>query len=274
MTLDADRSEDKSLTGARSADSVAQPVRLLDLTLPSPIENLALDEVLLDDLEENGGNPVLRFWESDRHFAVLGRASILAEDIDLTACEQDGIPILRRASGGGTVLQGPGCLSYAFVLPLSFHPDLSDIRSTNQFILQRIAHALQRWEPAIAFQGTSDLGVAGLKISGNAQRRKRKGLLFHGTILYGMRADLIARYLKEPRRRPDYRGDRLHGAFLSTIDASPQEVKQAIASAWDAHVKLESWPQSRMPGTISIVVERSLPQSAELASSSEGGPGP
>lgn len=267
MTLDADHSEDESLRCARSGDRIARSVRLLDVTLPSPVENLALDEVLLDDLEENGGDPVLRFWESDRHFAVLGRASILAEDLDLTACEQDGIPILRRASGGGTVLQGPGCLSYALVLPLSFHPDLRDIRSTNQFILRRIAKALQRWEPAIAFQGISDLSVAGLKVSGSAQRRKRKGLLFHGTVLYGMRGDLIARYLKEPRRRPDYRGDRLHGAFLSTIDASPQEVKQAIATAWDAHITLESWPQSRMPATIATVVERSSPQGAEPTSS-------
>ncbi|MDF0643014.1 MAG: lipoate--protein ligase family protein [Nitrospira sp.] len=273
MTLDANRSKEKPLKYRGVGDRVARPVRLLDVTLPSPVENLALDEVLLDEMEEHGGHPVLRFWESDRHFAVLGRASILAEDINLTACEQDGIPILRRASGGGTVLQGPGCLSYAFVLPLSFHPDLRDIRSTNRFVLQRIADALQRWEPAIAFHGISDLGVAGLKISGNAQRRNRKGLLFHGTVLCDMRADLIARYLKEPRRRPDYRGDRLHGEFLGRIDASPQEVKQAIAAAWCAQVHLEDWPRSRMPSTIAKVVERSFPQRADLSSSSEGGRG-
>ena len=29
--------------------------RLLDLTLPSPEENLALDDALLDELEERGG---------------------------------------------------------------------------------------------------------------------------------------------------------------------------------------------------------------------------
>lgn len=242
--------------------NVKCPFRLLDLTLPTPVENLALDEALLDDLEENGGDPVLRFWESDRHFAVLGRASILADDVDVTACERDDVPVLRRASGGGTVLQGPGCLSYAFVLPLSFHPDLRDIRAANRFILQRIAKALRRWQPAIAFEGISDLAVEGIKISGNAQRRKRKGLLFHGTILYGMRADLIARYLKEPKRRPGYRGDRLHGAFLGTIDASPHEMKQAIAAAWDACIELESWPQSRMRGTIAGVLKRSFPDSS------------
>ena len=233
--------------------------RLLDLTLSSPIENLALDEALLDDLEENGHDPILRFWESDRYFVVLGRASCLTDDVHVPTCLQDQITVLRRASGGGTILQGPGCLSYAFVLPISLHPDLRDIRLTNRFILQRTARALQKWQPAIAVQGVSDLAVEGLKISGNAQRRKKTALLFHGTILYGMQADLIARYVKHPKRKPDYRGDRHHAAFLSRIDASPHEMKQAIADAWHAHVRLDAWPQARMSCAILNVVERSHP---------------
>lgn len=237
--------------------------RLLDLTLSSPIENLALDEALLDDLEENGHDPILRFWESDRYFVVLGRASCLTDDVHVPTCLQDQITVLRRASGGGTILQGPGCLSYAFVLPISLHPDLRDIRLTNRFILQRTARALQKWQPAIAVQGVSDLAVEGLKISGNAQRRKKTALLFHGTILYGMQADLIARYVKHPKRKPDYRGDRHHAAFLSRIDASPHEMKQAIADAWHAHVRLDAWPQARMSCAILNVVERSHPHKLE-----------
>jgi lipoate---protein ligase len=233
--------------------------RLLDLTLPSPVENLALDEALLDELDEYGGDPVLRFWESDRHFVVLGPACRLSDDVHVAACEQDGVSVLRRASGGGTILQGPGCLSYAFVLPLRLHPDLANIRTTNQFILERTATALHRWEPATAFRGISDLAIDEMKVSGNAQRRKRHALLFHGTILHGMQAHLIARYLKEPKRKPDYRGDRQHGAFLRTITAPPHEMKQAIADAWHAHVKMEVWPQTRMPSAIANVRARSFP---------------
>ena len=44
--------------------------RLLDLTLPSPVENLALDDALLEELDERGGDPILRFWERpDRRYA-------------------------------------------------------------------------------------------------------------------------------------------------------------------------------------------------------------
>lgn len=237
-------------------------LRLLDLTLPSPVENLALDEALLDELDEHGGDPVLRFWESDRYFVVLGPSCRLSDDVHMDACEQNDVPVFRRASGGGTVLQGPGCLSYAFVLPLTLHPDLANIRTTNQFILERIARALHRWEPAISFRGTSDLAIGGMKVSGNAQRRTRYALLFHGTILYAMQTDLIARYLKHPARQPDYRENRPHSAFLRTIDAAPQDLKRALAEAWDVESTLGDWPRRRLPEAIRNVLKRSR---AELA---------
>jgi len=233
-------------------------LRLLDLTLPSPVENLALDEVLLNELEERGGDPVLRFWESTSHFVVLGRACRLADDVYLTACEKDGLPILRRASGGGTILQGPGCLSYAFVLPFDLYPELGTIRTTNRFILERIATALRQWEPATTSRGISDLAIGEMKISGSAQRRTRKALLFHGTILHSMRTDLVGRYLKHPARQPDYRLGRPHGAFLRTINVPSQAIKHAIAEAWNAEPTNCEWPAARMPHSITAVLARSL----------------
>ncbi|MDR4470366.1 MAG: lipoate--protein ligase family protein [Nitrospira sp.] len=232
-------------------------LRLLDLTLPLPVENLALDEALLEELDELGGHPVLRFWESDRLFVVLGRGSRLTDEVDLAACEGDGIPILRRASGGGTVLQGPGSLSYALVLSLNWHPDLADIRSTNRFILERMASALHEWEPGTSFQGISDLAIDGMKISGNAQRRTKNALLFHGTILHGMSADLVTRYLKHPSRQPEYRSDRPHRTFLRTINAPPHAIKQAIASSWNAEPMDSTWPTARMTHVIDTILARS-----------------
>lgn len=231
-------------------------LRLLDLTLPLPVENLALDEALLEELDEHSGDPVLRFWESDRLFVVLGRASRVADEVNRATCERDGISILRRASGGGTVLQGPGCLSYAVVLPLKWHPDLADIRSTTRFVLERNAAALRQWEPATVFCGISDLAIDGMKISGNAQRRTKNALLFHGTILHSMCADLVARYLRHPSRQPDYRADRPHQAFLRTITAPPQAIKQAIATTWKAEPTDAEWPTTRIPPAIERILAR------------------
>jgi lipoate-protein ligase A len=231
--------------------------RLLDLTLPSPVENLALDEALLQEAEAHQSDAVLRFWESDRKIVVLGRSSSLEDDVDVDACRADGVVILRRASGGGTVLLGPGCLSYALVIPLHMYATLRDIRSTNTFILHKLATALSRWQPKVVVQGTSDLAVEGRKISGNAQRRTRHALLFHGTLLYRMRSEIISRYLKQPKKQPDYRSGRSHHEFLRTIEASPEDLKKAIAEAWHAESHVPHWPRALMARAVLTVLERS-----------------
>jgi lipoate-protein ligase A len=91
-------------------------MKLLDLSFTTPQENLACDEALLDWSEEESGVAVLRFWESPRHFVTLGYTDAASREADLEACRVLDIPILRRCSGGGTVLQGPGCLNYALIV--------------------------------------------------------------------------------------------------------------------------------------------------------------
>ena len=78
----------------------------LDLTLPSPAENLAGDEALLDWCEENEGEEALRFWESPETFVVVGYANKIAAEVNVATCEAKGIPIFRRCSGGGLSLAG------------------------------------------------------------------------------------------------------------------------------------------------------------------------
>src|SRR5437868_2848192 len=88
----------------------------LEKTLPTLAENLALDEALLLEAEAGRGGEVLRLWEWPLPAVVLGAGCRLAEDVDEERCRADGVPVLRRASGGGTVLLGAGCLLYTLVL--------------------------------------------------------------------------------------------------------------------------------------------------------------
>ena len=118
-------------------------MKWLDLTLPSPAENLACDEALLDWCENGEGEEVLRFWESRDHFVVVGYANRIANEVNVAACEKRGIPILRRCSGGGTVLQGPGCLNYTLVLRITDDGPLRNISATNQFIMGRNRAAIE-----------------------------------------------------------------------------------------------------------------------------------
>ena len=63
------------------------------------------------------------------------RGCWLAKDVDEPACRADGVPVLRRASGGGTVLLGPGCLCFSLVLRYDRAPGLEDITVSYRHVL-------------------------------------------------------------------------------------------------------------------------------------------
>src|SRR5262249_47061978 len=117
-------------------------MHFLDLTSPSPAENLALDEALLLAAEAGASGAVLRLWEWPHPAVVLGTGCRLAEDVNEPACLADGVPVLRRSSGGGTVLLGAGCLCFSLVLSYDRDPALTQIASSYVYIFDRILRAL------------------------------------------------------------------------------------------------------------------------------------
>lgn len=204
---------------------------LLDLTLPSVAENLALDEALLLKAEEGTGGEVLRLWENPGYAVVLGAGGSVVE-AKKAACEADGVPILRRASGGGTVVLGPGCLCFAVVLAYTRAPGLNEIGPSARYVLEPVRQALREIVPGAAVEATSDLAVNGVKFSGNAQQRKRHFFLHHGTLLAGFDLNCITRYLNPPPRQPDYRHSRPHAEFVMNLPTVVAALKPLLVAAW------------------------------------------
>lgn len=219
----------------------------LDLALSTPAENLALDEALLDLADHGASEDLLRFWEPASFFVVVGYANRVATEVNVRACERDGIPILRRCTGGGTVLQGPGCLNYSLVLQMKSAQELETIHGTNQFVLSRNAEALSKVvEQTIRQQGQTDLTLGEAKICGNAQRRKRGALLFHGSILLDLDANRIDRYLLHPSKEPEYRAKRGHTDFVGNLRLPAAAVKAALQNAWGASRAFNEIPYAQV----------------------------
>ncbi|HWX19391.1 MAG TPA: lipoate--protein ligase family protein [Candidatus Binatia bacterium] len=214
-----------------------------DLTLPTPEENLACDEALLDFCETGGRDEVLRVWEPTQYFVVVGYANRAATEVNLSFCRQRGIAVRRRCTGGGTVLQGPGCLNYSLVLRIDEAGPLRSIASSNDFIMERNQQALGALLGArVEKQGHTDLAIEGLKFSGNAQRRRKRFLLFHGSLLLNLDLALVEKALPLPSKQPDYRGNRSHKDFLMNLNVPAQAVKAALAGAWGASGELPHLP--------------------------------
>jgi lipoate-protein ligase A len=217
-------------------------MRYLDLTLPDPADNLALDEALLLRAESGESGEVLRVWEVAQPVVVLGAGCKWADEAHDANCTADGVPILRRSSGGGTVLWGRGCLLYSLVLNYDRSPHLREIGSSYAYILERIAVAMRDRIPDIRPAGTSDLAVGERKCSGNAQQRKRRHLLHHGTLLYDFDLAQVGRYLLPPPRQPEYRAGREHTAFLCNLPLTADELKRRLRERWRATPDGDDYP--------------------------------
>jgi lipoate-protein ligase A len=235
-------------------------MKLLDLSLASPAENLACDEALLNWSEAGDGGEILRFWEPREPFVVVGYANRVAAEVNVAACTARGVPIFRRCSGGGTVLQGPGCLNYALILQIAAHSPIASISGANKFIMEQLRVAMEsavgngQPEAGIAVHGHTDLAlvsrrsslVAPRKFSGNSQRRHKQALLFHGTFLLDLDLSLVNTLLRMPSKQPGYRNNRSHTDFLANLNVPAARLKSALGKIWDAVENSGDIPEPEM----------------------------
>src|SRR4051812_7661512 len=141
----------------------------LDRTLPTLAENLALDAAFLLQAEA-GGPEVLRIWSWPRLAEVDGAGGRVSDEVDVERCASDDVPIVRRSSGGGTVLLGPACLLYSLILSFEREPIVADLHASYGFILGRLVKGFTNDLADIAAAGISDLTWRERKFSGNSQQ--------------------------------------------------------------------------------------------------------
>lgn len=229
-------------------------MKLLQLTLNRAAADVALDEALLETAEQSDPElEILRLWECPRALVVIGRSSRVDVEVDREACRADGVPIIRRCSGGAAVVAGPGCLMYSVVLSYHRRPELRSIDNAHRFVLDTLTAALAPAYPAVRSRGISDLALGSRKISGNSLRCKRTHVLYHGTLLYDFALERISRLLKTPPRQPDYREGRSHQDFVANLPASPHTLRRLLIEAFDAREPLVEWPRGL---TETLVAER------------------
>jgi lipoate-protein ligase A len=219
-------------------------MNLFEPTTPLPAVQLATDEALLDWCEAGHGGEAMTFWEPAETFVVVGYANKVAREVNVAACEARGVPIFRRCSGGGAVVQMPGGLNYSLILRIDENGPTRNISSANQFIMRQNAAALQSALPLrgafqVAVKGHTDLALVQpdgtiRKFAGNSQRRLKRFLLFHGTLLLNCDLSVLRDLLPMPSLQPDYRGGRTHDEFVTNLGLSAESVKAALARAWGA----------------------------------------
>jgi lipoate-protein ligase A len=219
-------------------------------------EDLAFEEALLIEADAGRGRPVLRFWEASEYTVVLGASCRIQEDVLQDACRADGVRILRRSSGGGTVLVGPGALCVSMILPESAGPSLSTIDGAYHYVLESLAASIRSAGAAVDVAGRGDLVLRGRKCGGSAQRRLKHWFMVHCSILYDFAIERVVRYLAIPRKQPEYRAGRAHQEFLINLGLPRHTLVDAIRTHCACGSSLAPAPVLAAPFLQSLVSEK------------------
>jgi hypothetical protein len=121
----------------------------------------------------------------------------------------------------------------------------ADVVASMRELLREIGSVLGEVPNRLTLEGHTDLALEGRKFSGNAQRRKRSVLLFHGTVLHHFDLTQLARFLRFPSAQPDYRAGRPHLDFVRNLHCDATSIREAICQEWEAKPSNAELPHDR-----------------------------
>ncbi|GET27208.1 lipoate--protein ligase [Prolixibacter sp. NT017] len=155
---------------------------------------------------------------------IVGKHQNTLSEINLDYVEANGIKVVRRLSGGGTVFHDSGNLNFCFIRNIAANEDISFKRFT-----QPIVNALATIGIEATFSGRHDLLVKSKKISGNAMHVYKKRVLSHGTLLYDSQIGKLSSALKS---NPSFfqdkavKSNRSRVANISSFLSSPPSIEE------------------------------------------------
>ena len=148
-----------------------------------PAWNLAFEETVLEQRNEA---PYLILWQNDNTI-VIGQNQNTVEEINDVFVREHGIHVVRRMTGGGAVYHDLGNLNYSFIDDAGELESLSYERFTSA-----VVDALKGLGLDACASGRNDILVSGCKVSGTAQRLCGGRILYHGTLLFDSKPEMIA----------------------------------------------------------------------------------
>jgi lipoate-protein ligase A len=206
----------------------------------------------IDDMVfKNADKPLhLELWIPKSPVLVLGRSNDEARECEQNNCAKLGIPILKRAGGGGAVVLHSGCLVVAIGAWMQ-NPFRNDhyFSLINQTIAKEIESNFR--VPPVKERGISDLAIMDKKIAGTSLFRSKGYLLYQCSILIDTKIELIEACLKHPSKEPDYRQGKSHREFIAGLnefnrDLTPEllftKLSQTLSSSLQMALSAELAP--------------------------------
>jgi len=155
----------------------------------------AIDEVLLNRLNEGEMQPTLRFWYRPHTTIPMGRFQAYHDEVEHEYVEDNNIEVVRRITGGGAMFSEPGnVITYSIYIPED-HVN-SDIEESYQELDNFAVKALRNLGADVDYVPLNDIEHEEGKIGGAAQTRKENAVLHHTMMSYNMNTRRMLKALR------------------------------------------------------------------------------
>jgi lipoate-protein ligase A len=123
----------------------------------------------------------------------MGYFRKIEEDVDVHECDDLGVQIVRRTSGGGSIYTDENQLIFSSVTGQPLGDDVEDSFSQT---CGCIIDALGECGISATYKPPNDVLINGKKVSGSAQVKKKRAYITHSTIILSMDHERVQRVLK------------------------------------------------------------------------------
>jgi lipoate-protein ligase A len=172
-----------------------------------PALQMALDQVLAEQVGAGERPPTLRVWEWASNAVIIGSFQSLRNEVDMDGARRHSVNVVRRISGGGAMFVEPGnTITYSLYVPESLVSGLSFVDSY-AFLDEWVVAALRDLGIEATYQPINDITSPVGKIAGAAQKRLAGGVvLHHVTMAYDIDAGKMLEVLRIGREKLSDKG--------------------------------------------------------------------
>ena len=169
--------------------------RIIDEGVHDEPTHHALDEVLIDRLNDDEIAPTIRFWYREKPAVPIGRFQAYADEIEEEYVRDHDIDVVRRITGGGAMYAEPGAvITYSMYLPRELVSE--DIERSYKHLNQWVIDALSDLGLSASHEPLNDIVHEEGKIGGAAQLRRSNAVLHHVTMSYALDIEAMLRALR------------------------------------------------------------------------------
>jgi len=222
----------------------------INLESTDPFFNLAIEEILLKERKDE-----YLILGVNTPSVIIGKHQSAHMEINTKFVTENGIPVIRRISGGGTVFHDMGNLNFTFIRKSETGKQLAFREYTKPVIEFLLSMGIEA-----KFEGKNDIKVGGLKISGNAEHVHRNRVLHHGTLLFSSSLEMLGNSIRNDK---SCYSSRAVGSNPSSV-INLNKMLESFQSVYELRKEMMNYLMKILPGTLDYKLSQAESDQAEM----------